>query len=156
LSQWLLCLTPTIGAAAQNVKSHTRLSQNGPLTSTQLFNKINCTLALSGQQQVDAPPPVPQFPDLVPQNLAITNTADVIALKLTSPTDPGANTIVRASAPLSAGRETCGSYRILGICPAPVQGSADITTLYTVRYGATPVLLHGAVVDAPVEAREAE
>jgi len=125
-------------AAAQNVKTHARLGQSGPLTGAQLFNKINCTLALFGQTQVDTPPPVPQFPDLAPQNLVITNTSGAIALKLTCPTDPGVNTIVRASAPLSAGREKCGSYRILGMCPTPAQGSADITGLYTARYGVPP------------------
>jgi hypothetical protein len=104
-----------------------------------LFNKINCTLALFGQDQVDAPPPLPQFPDLAPQSLVITNTGGVIALKLTCPADPGENTIVRASAPLSAGREKCDSYRIIGTCPAPVQDSADITGLYTAKYGAPPV-----------------
>jgi hypothetical protein len=103
-----------------------------------LFNKINCTLALFGQPQVVTPPAPPVFPDLAPQNLVITNTAGVIALKLTCPTDPGANTIVRASSPLSVGRETCNSYRILGACPAPVAGAADITGLYTARYGAPP------------------
>jgi hypothetical protein len=75
---------------------------------------------------------------LAPQNLVITNTAGTIALKLTCPTSPGENTIVRASAPLSAGRETCSDYRVLGTCPAAVQGSADITSLYTARYGAPP------------------
>ncbi len=45
---------------------------------------------------------------------------------------------MRASAPVSAGREKCGSYRILGMCPAPAQGSADITSLYTTRYGVPP------------------
>ena len=126
--------TAWIGAA-QNVKTHSRLGQNGPLTGAQLFNKINCTLSLFGQDQVDAPPPIPQFADLAPQNLVITNTAGVVALKLTCPTSPGTNTIVRASAPVSAGREKCGSYRILGMCPTPAQGSADITTLYTTRFG---------------------
>ena len=125
-------------AAAQNVKTHARVGESGPLTGAQLFNKINCTLALFGQEQVDAPPPVPQFPALAPQNLVISNTSGAIALKLTCPTSPGQNTIVRASAPVSAGRETCGSYRILGVCPAPVQGSADITSLYTARYGVPP------------------
>ena len=42
------------------------------------------------------------------------------------------------SAPVSAGRETYGDFRVLGICPAPVQGSADITSLYTSRYGVPP------------------
>jgi hypothetical protein len=104
-----------------------------------LFNKINCTLALFGQDQVDAPPPLPQFPDLAPQGLVITNANGVIALKLTCVGDPGESTIVRASAPASPGREVCRNYRILGTCPAAAAGSADITSLYTAKYGAPPV-----------------
>jgi hypothetical protein len=125
-------------AAAQNYKTHARLGQSGPLTGAQFFNKINCTLALFGQDQVDAPPAPPQFPDLAPQGLVITNTAGVVALKLTCPTNPGQNTIVRGSPPLSAGREKCANYRILGMCPVPTAGAADITSLYTARYGVPP------------------
>jgi hypothetical protein len=126
-------------AAAKEAKSNTRLGQNGPLSGFLLFSKINCTLAQFGQERVTAPPAQPQFPDLAPQNLVITNTAGAIALKLTCPTSPGENTIVRASAPLSAGRETCSDFRVLGTCPAPAQGSANITSLYTARYGEPPV-----------------
>ena len=57
-----------------------------------------------GQAAVDAPPAVPQFPALAPANLVITNTGGVVALKLTCPADPGENTIVRGSKPLSSGR----------------------------------------------------
>ena len=126
-------------AAATEVKSNTRLGQNGPLSGFLFFSKINCTLAQFGQDQVDAPPAPPQFPVLAPQNLVITNTAGVIALKLTCPTSPGENTIVRGSAPLSQGRQTCSDFRVLGTCPAPAQGSANITSLYTARYGEPPV-----------------
>ena len=126
-------------AAAKEAKSNTRLGQNGPLSGFLLFSKINCTLTQFGQERVTAPPAQPQFPDLAPQNLVITNTAGAIALKLTCPTSPGENTIVRASAPLSAGRETCSDFRVLGTCPAPAQGSANITSLYTARYGEPPV-----------------
>jgi hypothetical protein len=63
----------------------------------------------------------------------------VIALRLTCPTDPGENTIVRGSAPVSQGRGSNASFRVLGMCPAPVAGSADITGLYTARYGVPPV-----------------
>jgi hypothetical protein len=126
-------------AAAKEAKSNTRLGQNGPLSGFLFFTKINCTLAQFGQQQVDAPPAQPQFPTLAPQSLAITNTAGAIALKLTCPTSPGENTIVRASAPISQGRQTCSDFRVLGTCPAPVQGSANITSLYTARYGVPPV-----------------
>jgi hypothetical protein len=126
-------------AAAKEAKSNTRLGQNGTLSGFLLFAKINCTLAQFGEDQVDAPPAQPQFPDLAPQNLVITNTAGVITLKLTCPTNPGENTIIRASAPVSQGRETCDNFRVLGTCPAPAAGSADITSLYTGRYGVPPV-----------------
>jgi hypothetical protein len=126
-------------AAAKEAKSNTRLGQNGTLSGFLLFAKINCTLAQFGQDQVDAPPAQPQFPDLAPQNLVITNTGGVVALKLTCPTNPGENTIVRGSPPVNQGRETWDDFRILGTCPAPAQGSADITTLYTGRYGVPPV-----------------
>jgi hypothetical protein len=126
-------------AAAKEAKSTTRLGQNGNLSGFLLFAKINCTLAQFGQDQVDAPPAQPQFPDLAPQNLVITNTGGAIALKLGCPTNPGENTIIRASAPVSQGRETCDDFRVLGTCPAPAAGSADITSLYTARYGVPPV-----------------
>ena len=126
-------------AAAKEVMSNPRLNQSGNLSGFQLFTKINCTLAQFGQEQVDAPPAQAQFPTLAPQSLVITNTAGVIALKLTCPTSPGENTIIRGSAPISQGRETCSDYRVLGTCPAPALGSADITSLYTARYGVPPV-----------------
>jgi len=122
-------------AAASEVKSNSRLGQNGALSGFQLFAKINCTLAQFGEEPVNTPPLRPQFADLAPQNLVITNTGGVVALKLTCPIDPGENTIVRGSKPVSQGVEVCKDFRILGACPAPAQGSADITGLYTARYG---------------------
>jgi hypothetical protein len=126
-------------AAAKEAKSSSRLGQSGTLSGFLLFTKINCTLARFGQEQVVAPTEQPQFPDLAPQNLVITNTAGAITLKLTCPTSPGENTIIRGAEPRSQGRETCSDYRILGTCPAAVQGSADITSLYTARFGVPPV-----------------
>jgi hypothetical protein len=126
-------------AAALGVKSVSRLGQNGPLTGAQLFSKINCTLAQFGQEQVDVPPARPVFSSLAPQALVITNTGGVIALKLTCPTSPGENTIVRGSAPVSQGINNLGDFRVLGTCPVPADGVADITGLYTTRYGAPPV-----------------
>ena len=75
---------------------------------------------------------------MAPTGLVITNTGSTIALKLTCPTSPGTNTIVRASAPVSQGREASEPCAVLGLCPAPVAGVADITTLYTAKYGAPP------------------
>jgi hypothetical protein len=126
-------------AAAKEAKSNPRLNQSGNLSGFLLFTKINCTLAQFGQDQVDAPPEHPQFPDLAPQGLVITNTNGVIALKLTCVGDPGENTVIRGAAPLSQGRQTCSDFRVLGTCPAAVAGSADITALYTARYGVPTV-----------------
>ena len=121
--------------AATAVKSTSRLGQNGNLSGFQLFAKINCTLAQFGEAQVETPPLRPQFPDLAPSDLVITNTGGVVALKLTCEGDPGENTIVRGSKPLSQGIGGCKDFRILGMCPAPAAGAANITGLYTARYG---------------------
>jgi hypothetical protein len=126
-------------AAATEARSNSRLGKSGALSGFLLFTKSNCTLAQFGQEPVEAPPPSPQFPELAPASLVITNTGGVIALKLACPTDPGTNTIVRGSKPISQGRENCRDFRILGMCPAAAQGSADITGLYTARYGVPPV-----------------
>jgi hypothetical protein len=61
-----------------------------------------------------------------------------VAVKLTCPTPPGENTVLRASPPQNSAVRACRNYRIIGTCPAPVQGSADITALYTGVFGAPP------------------
>src|ERR1039457_676853 len=98
-------------AAAKEAKSNSRLGQSGALSGFLLFTKINCTLAKFGQDQVDAPPAQPLFPDLAPRGLVITNTGGTIALKLTCQGELGENTIVRGAAPVSQGRETCNDFR---------------------------------------------
>src|ERR1017187_4699672 len=124
--------------AAAAFHSTPSLGQSGPLTGLQLFVRINCKLGLLGQEPVDVPPVSPQFPTLAPQSLVITNTAGVIAVKLTCPTSPGENTVLRASPPQNSAVRACRNYRILGTCPAAVQGSADITALYVAEFGAVP------------------
>ena len=125
--------------AAAGFKSTPTLGQSGPLTGLQLFLRINCKLGLLGQTLVDVPPSAPQFPALAPQNLVITNTAGVVAVKLTCPTDPGDSTVLRASPPQKSATRACRNFRIIGVCPAPVAGAADITGLYTAEFGVVPV-----------------
>ena len=88
---------------------------------------------------MSVPPTAPQFSDLAPQSLVITNTTGVVAVKLACPTDPGENTVLRASPPQNSAVRACRNFRIIGICPGPVAGSADITALYTAEFGAVPV-----------------
>jgi hypothetical protein len=126
-------------ATASTRNTASRLGQSGPLTGSQLFAKINCALATLGLDQVTAPPPFPQFPDNPVGALVITNTGGVISLKLACPSTPLANTTVRAVRPCSQGLEKWNNYRVLGVLPAPAQGSCDITNLYTARYGSPAV-----------------
>jgi hypothetical protein len=126
-------------AAALNYRSRATLGQSGPLTGLQLFVKINATLRQFGQEAVDAPPAVPSFGELAPQNLVIANASDVVSLKLTCPTSPGEGTVLRACAPQKSGVRRMPNTVIIGTCPAPVQGSSTITSLYTTRFGVPPV-----------------
>jgi hypothetical protein len=115
------------------------LGQSGPLTGLQLFVRVNCKLGLLGQDAVDVPPVAPQFPALAPQGLVITNTGGAVAVKLTCPTNPGQNTVLRASPPQNSAVRACRNFRIIGTCPVPTAGAADITSLYTAEFGAVPV-----------------
>ena len=124
--------------AAATYKSHATLGQSGPLTGLQLFTKVNCKLGLLGLDPVTVPPLAPQFPAVVPENLVITNTAGVITVKLTCPNDPGDSTVLRASPPQNSAVRACRNFRIIGICPAPTSGAADITGLYVAEFGAVP------------------
>lgn len=126
-------------AAAASVMSKPRLGMSGPLSGEQLFCKINNVLATFGQDQVDEAPNPPSFPALAPQSLVITNTGGAIAIKLTCPTNPGQNTVVRGSAPVSAGIARVPRVVILGTCPVPSGGAANITSIYTARYGVPTV-----------------
>jgi hypothetical protein len=125
--------------AAAGFKSTPTLGQSGPLMGLQLFLRINCKLGLLGQTLVNVPPEAPQFPTLAPQNLVITNTGGGVAVRLTCPTEPGESTVLRASPPQNSAIRACRNYRIIGVCPVPVAGAADITGLYTAEYGAVPV-----------------
>ena len=125
--------------AAEALKSSATLGQSGALTGLQLFVKVNCKLGLLGVDPVDTPPAEPEFPAIAPENLVITNTAGVVAVKLTCPNAPAENTVLRASPPQKSGIRHCENYRIIGVCPLAVGGSADITGLYVARFGAAPV-----------------
>jgi hypothetical protein len=122
-------------SAARTHQTKPRLGMSGPLTGEQLFCRINTVLATFGQDQVDIPPAYPVFGLLATVNLVITNTVGVIAIKLTCPNSPGENTAVRASAPCSAGIARTPRQVLIGTVPTPAQGSADITSLYTARFG---------------------
>lgn len=125
--------------AAAGHKSAPRLGMQGALTGNQFYVKINTTLTQFGQVAVDAPPVTPSIDPVAPQSLQVTNTTGTIALKLTCPTSPGENTVLLGAAPTKSGVHRVPALYVLGTCPAPAQGSAAITSLYTAKFGVPPV-----------------
>jgi hypothetical protein len=96
---------------------------------------------------VDTPPVNPQFDTLAPQALVITEVGGTIKKKLSCPSSPGENTVLRANKPQKSGIRACRDYRVIGTCLAPAQGSATITSLYVAKFGA-PLVGTRVVVQA--------
>ncbi len=124
-----------IAAAAQE-QSRPTLGQSGPLTGLQLFVKLNANLALVGEPPLNAPAAKPQWDANVTQGLELTNPGGVPALKLTCSGTSAAFNVIRAAAPQKSGTRRPMSLRIIGELPEVVTGKADITSLYTAKFGA--------------------
>ncbi len=122
-------------AAASLIQSRARLGQSGPLTGLQLFVRTNCNLALVGEPTVSDPPAVPTFDANVIQSLELTNVANVVAIKLVCSGSSDAFNLVWAAAPQSPGRYARPPFNYLGELPEVVGGKADITSLYSAKFG---------------------
>ena len=126
-------------AAASTVMSKSRCGTSGPLTGSQLYTKLNATVALVGGDTMVAPPVPPAFDRNPVGALAIVNDGMQITMKLACPNAPTTDIIVRASPPLSAGISGTSAFRIIGLLAAPLQGACNITALYVARFGVPPV-----------------
>jgi hypothetical protein len=126
-------------AAGPQLESQGGQGQSGQLTGYNFFVSINSNLADINEPGVDDPPVKPQFSDNPVRDLAITNTGDVIALKLRVLAVPTRHTLVLCTKPCSPGRSFPGRFTFLGLLPEPVEGFSDITELYKALYGVPPV-----------------
>jgi hypothetical protein len=115
--------------------SKIRLHQRGALAGWNLFHKLNLALAYYGREQLDVPSRRPRFPQLAVSGLVITNGPGGIRISLACPRDPGDHTVLSASFSTSARRTTWTDYRFFAFCPAPADGSADITARYRAVFG---------------------
>ena len=125
-------------AAGGQVQSHSCLGKSGPLPGYNLYVAINFNLSVVGEDPVFDPPAFPQFSENVIDDLTITNTDGVTALKLSVPAAPVRYTLVMATKPCSAGVSFPGRFVFIGLLPDPVGGISDITALYVARYGGPP------------------
>ena len=122
--------------AGKAVQSGSRLGQSGPLSGFQLFVKVNCSLQIVGEPAVDTPPAIPAFDPNVVQGLELTNPGGVAAIKLTCSGTSDAFNLVWGTPPKSAGQFRPKDYYYLGELPEVVSSKADITALYTAKFGA--------------------
>jgi hypothetical protein len=122
--------------AAGNVLSATRLNC-GPLTGQQFFESINCARVCINQEPFwDAPPPRPTFSSNPLGQLTVTTTPQGLRLLLAVTAPVTEDVMVFGQAPCSTGRHKRRNVAYLGLLPPAVDGFADITDLYTARYGA--------------------
>jgi hypothetical protein len=126
-------------AAAALEQSKPTLGQSGPLTGLQLYTKINAALAIVGEPAVTDPPAKPAFDTNVTTGLEVTHLSNVVAIKLTCSGSSDAFNLVRACSPMKSGTRRPGSIRYLGELPEIVGGKADITALYTAKFGVPAV-----------------
>jgi hypothetical protein len=126
-------------AAAAQMQTKPTLGQSGPLTGLQLFTKVNCALLAIKGTPVTLPPVKSRLNPLPIDALNITNTGGAIALKLHTTDAPPDGTMLRACAPQKSGRRQGVSYRLLGTLDTPTDGSVDITSVYTTRFGVPAV-----------------
>ncbi len=124
-----------IAAGAQQ-QTRATLGQSGPMTGLQLFVKVNANLALVGEPTVNSPPDRPTFDPNVAQSLELTNPGGVVAIKLACSGTSAAFNLVWACAPQNSGTRRAVSWRLLGELPEVVAGKADLTSLYTGKFGA--------------------
>ena len=122
--------------AAKTTQSRARLGQSGPLTGAQLYIKVNCNLTIVSEPTVATPPAVPAFESNVVNGIELTNPGGVVAIKLACAGDSAAFNLVWASPPQSAGRFAVNDFYYLGELPEIVGGKANITALYTAKFGA--------------------
>ena len=124
---------------ASQHKSKPRLGQSGPLTGCQLWAKINCARLMIGGDEVSVPPAAPIFAILPISGLVITNTADVITLKLTTTGAPPDGTMLWGAKPCSQGRSTARGLVFLGVLGSPGSDGVDISSGYKARFGSPKV-----------------
>ena len=126
-------------ALAATVQTKSKLGQSGPMTGLQLYVMQNANLAQVGEPTVNSPNPKPTFDPNVVSALTIANVSNVISIKLTCSGSSDAFNLVSAAAPQKSGTRRAVAINYLGELPEVVAGKADITALYTAKYGVPSV-----------------
>jgi hypothetical protein len=109
------------------------------LNGYNFFVSLNTRRADLGLPQFDLPPAEPIFSPNPVAELVITNTGDMVTLKLHVPSQPAQYTLVQGAAPVRTCVRCVQHFPFLGLLPPPINGWSDITKLYVARYGVPKV-----------------
>ena len=121
--------------AGPNVQSAKRLGKSGLLTGQQHFEGINSARARVGLDMLWLPPALAVFDPNPVGQLIITNGEDGVRLLVNISRPLTEDIMVFGQAPCSAGRSKRRNVSYLGLVSASQASLADITALYTARYG---------------------
>lgn len=137
-------------AAAADQQTKARLGMSGAMTGLQYFVKVNGVLMENGQARVTDPPVVPAIAAAGADTASFENDGGVLTASIHFTGALPANTELWASAPQNAGVTRTPAMVHLGTVPALVGNAANITALYSAKYGVPAV---GQVVFVKVATR---
>lgn len=126
-------------AAAPSFPQQDNLGQTIFLTGAQLYSRCNLNLQLIGEAQIDDAPNPTSFPVLAMGALAAAAGAGTFTAAFTpTPVPAGYDLVVRATAPVSAGKSFVGNsqFRFLQTVAAAGTSPANIAAAYVATFGA--------------------
>ena len=124
-------------AAAPNFPQSDNLGQTIYLSGEQLYVRCNANLVLIGQSQITTAPAPTSFATLAFTSLTATADDQAISLAFTPTVPTGYNLVVRATAPLSAGKDfvSPSAFRFITNLAAAATSPADLATVYANVFG---------------------
>jgi hypothetical protein len=121
--------------ASPNDDFASETGRQGRLNGYNFFVSLNMRRADLDLPQFDLPPAAPDFSPNPVAELVITNTGDMVRLKLRVPRQSAQYTLVQGAAPVRTGVRCVQHFPFLGLLPPPIDGWSDITDLYVARFG---------------------
>jgi hypothetical protein len=125
-------------AASPNFPQTDNLGQVIYLTGEQLYVRCNSNLVMLGQSQIDVAPSPTSFDVIAFTSLTATADDGAMSLAFTPTVPAGYQLVVRATAPISAGKQSPArsAYRLITVIAAAETSPQAIGIAYTNVFGA--------------------
>lgn len=124
-------------SAAPNFPQSDNLGQTQYLSGEQLYVRCNANLLLSGNSQIVTAPSPAEFAVIAFTSLTATADDQAISLAFTPTVPAGYSLMLRATAPISAGREfvSPSAFRFISAIAAAATSPQDISAAYAAVFG---------------------